>query len=182
MGCTTKGITCKAPKALMELKNNPFPFQSVRLMDQKGYQIHQAWLCVLKSKVKHIWGSPVEESRCKFPSKTSHFHKHPTPVWWGGLKKLLLFLSMRIARLGWAPLIKTVSCKSSSIGLCILYQEREEAKGCKTSELGFYTLIWDTSIFTRCKVEVSTSETWCTLNQQRFCFSSLPLSHSTKAT
>lgn len=38
---------------------------------------------------------------------------------------------MRIAQLGWAPLINIMLRKSSSVGLCVLYQESEEAKGCK---------------------------------------------------
>lgn len=51
-------------------------------------------------------------------------------------------------------------------------------KGLQTWELQFSTLIWDTLIFTRCKIEISTSETWSTVNQQHFYFSSLALSVS----
>lgn len=51
-------------------------------------------------------------------------------------------------------------------------------KGLQNCKLRFRMLIWDTLIFTRRKVEVSTCETWCTLNQQRFCSSTLALSVS----
>lgn len=103
-------------------------------MDQKGYQIHQAWLCVfsIKWNVKHIWGSRAEKFRWKFPFKTPCFHKHHNPAWRGGLKKLLLLLGVRIVQLGWTPLINSALRKSSSAGLCILCLESKEAKGFKS--------------------------------------------------
>lgn len=104
-------------------------------MDQKGYEIHQAWPCVfsIKWNVKHIWGSPAEKFRWKFPFKMPHFHKHQNHAWWGGLKKLLLLLSMRIAQLGWTPLINSALRKFSSAGLCVLCLESKEAKGFKSA-------------------------------------------------
>lgn len=63
MRCTRKMLICKALEAHMALKKKslPLPFQSIVFMDQKGYQISQAWLCVSKQwNTKHIWDSPVE--------------------------------------------------------------------------------------------------------------------------
>lgn len=76
-GVHRKVIICKALKAALK-KKNPFPFQSVRWMDQKGYWIHHlGCMCLVLMEHETHLGPICWEIQMKVPFLDVSFSQTP---------------------------------------------------------------------------------------------------------